>query len=230
MRNFNQQLLEFPLFSGIKEEEIEPMLTCLGSYIKTYSKQEIIYLENENIRSIGIILEGTVHMIKNDLYGNETLLLYLTKKDLIGETFACGNDTHSYVSFLASTPCKVLFLPFHKVIHTCNNSCIFHHQLIENMVQLISAKNILLMNKIEIVSKKTLREKILSFLLLQAQYYNSNSFTLPIGRIELAQYLLTNRSALTRELSKMQEEGLIRFQKNTYHLLNDALNEQKNIT
>lgn len=126
------------------------------------------------------------------------------------------------VSFLAATPCTVLFLPFYRVIHTCNMTCTFHHRLIENMVRMIGDKNVQLMRKIEIVSKRTLREKILTYLRLQAEAQHSQCITVPLGRVELADYLCANRSALTRELAAMKQEGILDYDKNTFVLLKGA--------
>ena len=212
-------LSHMPLFYGIDVKDMPSMLQCLGSYKKQYLKNEFIFLEGENIQSIGIILSGTVHMIKEDYEGNSTLLVCMKEGELFGETFACGVAPDSKVSFLTTTLTTVLFLPFSKVIHSCQLPCTFHHRLIENMVRLISIKNVQLMNKVEIVSKKTLRDKILTYLYLQAELKQSDIFTIPFGRQELANYLCADRSALARELSLMQQEQLIKFDKNTFEIL-----------
>ena len=103
-------------------------------------------------------------------------------------------------------------------VNSCTNTCVFHHRLIENMVRVIAAKNLELMRKVEVVSKKNLREKILAYLSLQAQLNESRYFEIPLGRIELADYLCADRSALTRELSKMRDEGLIDYDKNMFRV------------
>lgn len=213
------QMSHMAIFEGIKKEDFPNMLKCLGSYQKSYSKNEIIFLESQDIQSIGIILSGTVHMIKEDASGNKTLIICMKMGELFGETFACANNTSTHVSFVAASSCKVLFIPFYKVINSCTLACTFHHRLIENMVRLISKKNLMLMNKVEIVSKKTLRDKILCYLAIESENFKSNKFTIPLGRVELAEYLCADRSALTRELSSMQNDGLITYNKNTFTLL-----------
>lgn len=213
------QLSQMPLFYGIREEDFPAMLTCLGSFQKKYKKEEIILLESNEIRSVGIILSGTVHMVKDDADGYQTLLVVMKKGDIFGESFSCGSSLDARVSFLAATPCTILFLPFYKVIHSCKMTCMFHHRLVENMVQLIGDKNVQLMKKIEIISKKTLREKIMAYLQQQSQEQKSKHFTIPLGRLELAKYLCSDRSALTRELTYMQRDGLIQYTKNTFDLL-----------
>ena len=219
MKEYINQFKKLPLFTGIKEEELLPMLTCIGGYIQEYTKSKFILLSKEPIKCVGIILDGTVHMIKEDIWGHKTVLAFMKQGELFGETFVCGDRFTSEVTFYAATHCKVLYIPFYKTLHMCNTSCVFHHRLVENMVRLIANKNAQLMEKIEITSKKTLREKILTYLSLQAQLNKKNYFEIPLGRLELADYLCADRSALTRELNNMKSEGLIDFDKNTFHLL-----------
>lgn len=214
-----KQLSQLPLFTGICEEDLPAMLKCMGSYQKKYKKDEIIFLESNEVRSVGIILSGIVHMIKEDSEGHHTILVTIKEGELFGESFSCGSHLDSRVSFFAAVPCMVLFLPFYKVIHSCKMSCTFHHRLIENMVRLIGDKNVQLMQKIEIISKKTLRGKIMAYLQNQSLEQNNRQFTIPLGRLELAEYLCADRSALTRELSCMEKEGLIRYEKNHFQLL-----------
>lgn len=195
------------------------MLGCIGYRLRTYKKGEIISLEDEHLKHVGIILSGTVDMIKEDSWGNKTTLVRMRKDELFGESFACGSDTLSFVSFAASEDSRVLFLPFNKVMHTCTSACAFHHRLIENMVHIIADKNRDLMRKLEVISKKSLREKVLTYLSLQSQLHSSHYFEIPLGRVELAEYLCADRSALTRELVKMRDEGLIDYDKNCFRIL-----------
>lgn len=215
----NHLISRLPLFSGIREEDIPTMLSCLGSFQKSYKKDEIILIESNEVRNVGVILSGMVHMVKEDENGDQALLVSMRESELFGESFSCGSILNARVSFFAATPCTILFLPFYKVIHACKMTCTFHHRLIENMVRLIGDKNVQLMQKIEVISKKTLREKIMTYLRHQAMEQNSGYFSIPLGRIELAKYLCADRSAMTRELACMQEDGLIMFEKNKFRIL-----------
>ena len=208
-----------PLFHGIKPEEMKPMLSCIGYHIGTFQKGDIVAFEEENIRHIGIIMSGSVDMVKEDLWGNKTMLIRIRKDELFGETFVCGTDNQSVVTFLVSEDSEILFVPFDRVMHNCTMACSFHHRLIENMVKIIADKNRDLMRKVEVVSKRTIREKILAYLSIQAQVQNSRYFEIPLGRMELAEYLCVDRSALTRELAKMKTDGLIDYDKNSFRLL-----------
>lgn len=208
-----------PLFAGIKPEDLKAMLGCIGYHIGTFQKGDIVAFENENIKHVGIVLSGCVDMVKEDIWGNKTMLVRMRKNELFGETFACGEDNLSVVTFLVSEDARILFLPFDRVMHSCTMACRFHHQLIENMVHIIANKNRDLMRKVEVVSKRSIREKLLTYLSIQAQTQSSRYFEIPLGRVELAEYLCVDRSALTRELAKMKEDGLIDFDKNCFRML-----------
>lgn len=211
--------LKSALFENIRPEERSAMLGCIGYHINRYAKGEAAHLEGENLKHIGLVLSGSVDMVKEDLWGNRTMLVRSGRGELFGETFACGEDNLAVVSFLVSEDAEILFLPFNRVMHSCTMACRFHHQLIENMVHIIAKKNRDLMRKIEVVSKRTIREKILTYLSLQAQIQDSRYFEIPLGRMELAEYLCVDRSALTRELAKMKDEGLIDYDRNCFRIL-----------
>ena len=211
--------LRSPLFAGIDTGDFALMLGCIGYHVKEYKKGQIIAFEAETINHVGVVLEGAVDMLKEDVWGNRTMLVRTYPQDIFGETFACGEDSLSVVTFAAAQDCRVLFLSFCRVMHACTHACRFHQQLIENMVRLIARKNRELMRKVEVVSKKTLREKILAYLSIQSQSQGSRRFEIPLGRIEWAEYLCADRSALTRELAKMKDEGLIDYNRNFFKIL-----------
>ncbi len=208
-----------PLFDGISLEERKTMLGCIGYHIGTFKKGDIVAFEGDNLKHIGIIISGVVDMVKEDLWGNKTMLVRMKKDELFGETFACGSDNLSVVTFMVSEDAKILFMPFDRVMHSCTMACQFHHLLIENMVKIIADKNRDLMRKVDVVSKRTIREKLLAYLSIQAQVQASRYFEIPLGRVELAEYLCVDRSALTRELAKMKEDGLIDYDKNCFRIL-----------
>lgn len=208
-----------PLFDGIGLEDRKTVLGCIGHHVGVFRKGEIVAFEEENIRHIGILLSGAVDMVKEDLWGNKTMLVRMGKEELFGETFACGDDPVSTVTFIVSEDAKILFLPFDRVMHSCTMACGSHHRLIKNMVRVIASKNRDLMRKVEVISKRTIREKLLAYLSIQAQAQGSRCFEIPLGRVELAEYLCVDRSALTRELAKMKEEGLIDYDRDRFRLL-----------
>ena len=214
-----EKLNDWRLFHGIEQDNLPVMLGCLGYRMETYKKGEFISMEGEHLENIGLVVKGSVDMIKEDFWGNKTILMRMRQGSVFGETFICGSASLATVSFCAASDTEVLFLPFKRVMHTCSNACAFHHRLVENMVQLIADKNLELMRKVEVVTKKTLREKILAYLSQQAQLEGGSYFEIPLGRIELAEYVCADRSALTRELNAMKEEGLLDYDRNMCRLL-----------
>lgn len=157
------------LFDGIRPEERSAMLTCLGAQTKTVRKGEFLVLAQDEVRYIGVVLSGEVHMIHEDRWGDKAVLAVIKEGGLFGETFVCGTILQSLVTFQAVKTTTFLTLQFQKVLHVCTQACPFHHRLIENMLHLIATKNAQLMEKLEIVSKKTLRKKLLTFFSFQSE-------------------------------------------------------------
>ena len=207
------------LFNGIRMEDLGCIMSCISYRITDVKKGQIVVFEDQQVRHVGIVLSGAVDMVKEDVWGNKTLLVRIGKDEVFGETFAWGDDSQSAVTFIANEDGQILFMPFNKVMNSCTNACAFHHQLTRNMVQIIANKNRDLLRKVEVVSKKTLREKILSYLSMQAQIQSSRYFQIPLGRQELADYLCADRTALSREISAMQKDGLIDYHLNTFRIL-----------
>lgn len=200
---------DIPLFQGLNEHELDMLLHCLHRYKQNYKKGEYIHFEQDRIEYVGVILSGRVHMLKEDIWGHETLLAYLGHGELMGETFALQKESNAFHSFVAGENCVILFLAMQNLLHACPRQCSFHSLLIQNMFDLMGKKNIKLLERSEIISKPSLRGKILAFLSLEAQKQQRLEITLPLNRSSMAQYLQCNRSAMTRELSRMQSEGLL---------------------
>lgn len=210
---------DIPLFRNMTTQDIESVLQCVGAFLKEYKKEEFILLEEDKVQCVGCVVKGGVQMIREDIWGNKTTLINIGDRELFGETFACGSDKMASVSFVAMDETTVLFLPFDRVMHSCSSACAHHQKLVVNMVTVMAEKNARFISKIDILSKKTLREKIATYLLNEADYHNATYFSVPMGRVQLAEYLNADRSALTRELNLMKEEGILDFDKNTFRIL-----------
>ena len=206
-----------PLFSGIEPHELEVMLDCLEANAQAYQKEEALFLEGYAVSKVGIVVQGRVQVSKNDAQGKVSLLAELGPNQLFGEVFACAGIDHSPVTVVASEPCQVLWLNYRKIVTTCRSACAFHSKLIENMLKIIAQKNLMLNQKINILSKRTIRERVLLF--LQEQGQGRKSVTIPFNREEMAAFLCVDRSAMSAELSKMQQEGLLTYHKNRFELL-----------
>ncbi len=218
-KDYIPQMLHSPLFRGISEDDLRGVMTCVRAHTKSYDKGQFIYLQDADILSVGVVLSGSVQMIREDVWGNKTLLLSMGPSELFGETFVCGAIHNKLVSFVAAERTMVLFVPYKHALTTCSHSCEFHRQLIENMVAAIAEKNLALMEKVDLISKKSLREKISEYLTRRSEYAGSMSFDIPLGRVQLAEYLHADRSALTRELNLMADDGLIAFHRNSFRIL-----------
>lgn len=230
MKNVTNNQIKWPsiqtslLFSKISPEELTPMLMCLGAYEKTYQKDELIFLDQEG-KKIGLVVSGKVQMVKEDIKGEQMLVDVTEANEVFGEMHVAAENEESGVSYQAVEETMILLIPYHKVLHTCPMNCTFHHQLIENIVQTLAKKNLRLMEKIEVTSKKTLRDKILTYLYIQERREPGRYIKVPMGRIAWAQYLNANRSALTRELKKIKEDGIIDYDRNTFMMKRREKNE-----
>ncbi|MCI6348427.1 MAG: Crp/Fnr family transcriptional regulator [Negativibacillus massiliensis] len=213
----NKNLTKIALMQGLNEQEISLILNCLQAKIKKYEKGETIFQEGEKIEEIGIIFSGTVTVQRNDYWGNRSIVALLGEMDVFGETFACLNQS-SDVQVIAEESSEILFLQVNRVLTTCSSSCQFHNRLIRNLLGICAKKNYQMNVKVDILSQKTTREKLLTFLSRQAIYLGKQQFEIPFNRQQLADYLSVDRSAMTVELGKLKREGIIDFQKNVFTL------------
>lgn len=217
MKKIFETVKSNPLFYGIGYTDFEKMFHCIESWTQSYKKEDIILLSGNTVSSVGLILSGGVKIVKEDINGNIMILTKLTVSDLFGEVFACAGVSHSPVTVQASEETEILFINYKKIISVCSCACRFHSRLIENMLQLIAKKNLMLNQKIEILSKRTTREKLLTFFDMQRGM--ARKFTIPYNREELARYLCVDRSAMSNELCKMRDDGLIKFNKNDFEII-----------
>ncbi|MGN0701899.1 MAG: Crp/Fnr family transcriptional regulator [Lentihominibacter sp.] len=213
-----KKISEYKLFENISLDDLSVMFGCLKHQERSYSPGEIINILSPG-RQIGIITGGRVSMVSEDVWGTSTLLAVLEEGEIFGETFICSAKENDIITFMADTACSVLMIDYSQVFHSCTVSCRFHHRLIENMVSSIADKNYKLMVKTFIVSQHSLRRKIQLFLSMQSRLHGSESFTIPYNRTQLAEYLASDRTALSRELKKMKDENIIDYDKDTFRIL-----------
>ena len=194
------------IFEGIEEEDIKKMLKCFDAKTRTFKKDRTIVTNIINIKMIGIILEGTANMEKYDYNGNRSIIEKLEKNSVFGEVFSrLGSD----ISVIATSDCEVLFIEYEHLIKRCKKGCIYHSILTNNVLQLLSKKIVDLNKRLEILSKRTIRDKLLSYFELLANNNPKRSFNLPFTYTDLADYLSIDRSAMMREIKNLKEEGFI---------------------
>lgn len=228
-----KQLKYHPLFCDMKEREIEKILSCFSFKYKNYSKDEYIILEGDPVQIIGIIIYGTVLMEKNDLHGNSYFFTEFRESDIFAEPFMDTNIISSSVNYKAMTNCHILFFNYRDIWRSCECHCSCHLLFIKNLTNLLALKSRILMAKIEILSKKSLRDRILTFfnLVSHPSYHigisenhisaplQPGQLFIPYNHTEMAEYLGVNRSALVRELKRMKDQNIIDYEKNIYTLL-----------
>lgn len=207
-----------PLFAGVKESDIASMMHCLSAKERNYKKNEYIFHTGDPINQIGMVLEGIVHMMKEDVWGNVMILGEAIEGDLFGEVYACAGVEHLEVSVVAKTDVKVLFLDIQKVLTVCSNGCEFHARIIRNLLSSIASRTLAMTRKVEHMSQRSLRDKVLSYLSSESVRVGSKEFTISFNRQQLAEYLSVDRSALSAELGKMRNEGMLEFRKNQFKL------------
>jgi CRP-like cAMP-binding protein len=219
MRNDNSIVCRCPLFDGIAPAELEALLGCLCAREGRYAKGEFVFLAGDIPDRVGIVLSGAVHVVQEDYWGNRNILAQAEEGELFAESFACAEPVSMGVSVLAVEKAEVLLLDYRRIFTTCSSACVFHARLIRNMLRILARKNIGMLEKMQHLTRRTTRDKVLSYLSTQAKRHNAGEFAIPFSRQELADYLAVERSALSAELSRMRDDGLIRYKKNIFELL-----------
>ena len=219
MKNYISVLKNNPLFRGISPTEIEALLGCMQAVIKRYSKGEYVFRQGDKMEQLTILLEGRLHVQSDDYWGNRTILNVIHPGEMFGEAYVMQSDTMFLNDAVAMESCTVAFFDLRKMTSACSAACSFHHMLIHNLFLAISAKNRSLVQKLEHISKRSTREKLLSYLSEQSKLHNSSSFTIPFNRQQLADFLSVDRSAMSNELCKLRDEGMLEFNKNSFKLL-----------
>lgn len=219
MKEYFEVLRQCPLFVHISDEDMIPMLGCLGGHVVSYAKKETILWEGEPARNIGIILAGAAQLVQMDYFGNRNIVANVGVSELFGESFACAGVEELPISIVAAEKSRILFLDCLKITHFCGNACAFHRQIIFNLLKVVAEKNLIFHRKIEVTSRRSTREKLMAYLMQQAKIQQNSCVEIPYDRQELADYLAVERSGLSAEISKLRREGILECRKNRFVLL-----------
>lgn len=222
MKKYYDILRRCPLFEGISDDDLIPMMACVGGVVKKYEKRENIFSEGDLAKNVGIMLSGKAQVVRVDYYGNRSIVESVSPTELFGESFACGGMKEIPVDVVATEDSEVLIMDCARITRACSNACAFHQQLIFNLMKVMASKNLRFHQKLEITSGRTTREKLMTYLLLEAKKKRSASFEIPYDRQELADYLEVDRSGLSAEISKLRREGVLLSEKNRFTLLDAA--------
>ena len=218
MKNNYSDLSKSLLFHGISEKEFDSLVKCLSSTFKTYEKNDTVYLAGDFVREIGIVVSGRVHLIKDDAWGNSNIIAEISDGEMFAEATACSSIGILPVTVKAMADTEVMFADFQRIVATCSSACIFHTLLIRNLIGVFARKNSSLVEKMEHITKRTIRDKLLSYLSEQSKLHNKCSFEIPFDRQELADYLSVDRSALSAEMSRLKTGGVINYRKSHFEL------------
>ena len=219
MEKFLNQIKNTPLFFGMSDEELQGLLECFNARVRKYEEGEMIIRQGDLIKNIYLILEGAVNIEKDSYWGRRIIITQLTVNDNIALAFVASKNVESNIDAVAAQDTTLLILNYEKCTSMCQNACTRHKVLINNLFSILSKENIELIQKIENISQKTIRDKLLTYFSNEAKKKRSNSFEIPFNRQDLADYLNIDRSAMSFELSKLQKEGVLKYNKNKFILL-----------
>lgn len=219
MKRYIPILKNTQLFSGASDEDIEAMLGCLQARLCTYKKGEYVLREGERIERLMMLVKGELHIQRDDYWGNRSIVSMVGVGEMFGEAYAAPESGPLLNDVLAVEDSAVIFLDIGKLLTVCPNGCKFHAMAVKNLFFAISEKNRKLVRKLGYMSRRTTREKLIAYLSEEAKRQNSGAFSIPFNRQQLADFLSVDRSAMSNELCRLRDEGLIEFEKNRFRLL-----------
>ncbi len=222
MKKYIPILQRSPLFTGLHESEILTILNCLKASVLKKEKDSYILRTGDTTDTMGLILSGSVLIIQEDIWGHRNIISGCSTGNFFGEPYAATQNSVLNISVVAEADCEILMLDVRSVLTTCSSACDYHQKLIRNMAGVLAHKILLLNNKITHISKRTTREKLLSYLSSESIRQGSLTFDIPYDRQKLADYLCVERAAMSVELSKLQREGILITNRNHFELSCDT--------
>ncbi len=218
MKEYIPVLKRTKLFAGVGEEDIAAMLTCLGARLRTFAKGEYVLRQGERVSDLLLPAEGRLHIQKEDYWGNRSILGQIGVGEIFGEAYLAPESGALINDVAAVENSAVFFFDVKRVLTTCSSACRFHTAVVQNLFFAISEKNRNLVQKLDYLSRRTTREKLTAYLSEEAKKQNRTDVTIPFNRQQLADFLSVDRSAMSAELGRMRDEGLLSFEKNRFRL------------
>ena len=218
MREFLPVIRSAQLFSGISEEELSMVLSCLKAEKKDFTKETFVLRTGDTADAIGLVLSGTVLIMQEDIWGNRNILSKAGPGQAFAAAYACAPGSRLNVSVMAETPVTAMFINVKRILDVCPSACAHHSRIIRNLLGELAEKNLRFSEKLTHMGQRTTRAKLMSYLSAEAQRRGEYEFDIPFSRQQLADYLGVERSGLSLELGKMRAEGLLDFQKNHFVL------------
>ena len=212
-----------PFFSGMTEQEILSILHCMDARIVKKVRNEYIFRSGESTESMGLVLQGAVLVIQEDLWGHRNILAKVLPGDFFAESYAATPGSVLNVSVVANEDAEILMLNVNRLLTVCHTACTHHTHLIRNLVSVLAGKVLAWDSKITHISKRSTREKLLSYLSAESIRQGKLSFDIPYDRQQLADYLSVERAAMSVELSKLKKEGILDTERNHFVLFQPQL-------
>lgn len=212
MTNLMEAMRVSVLFAGIKEEELREIAEGGSVQVRQYRKDQFLIHQGDRARGVGLVMEGRLHILREDFLGNREILAEVTAGDIFDEVYAILQGEPQSVAVAAASDSRVAFFAMEQLLAS--------RSVMANMVKVLAGKNLFLTRKMSHLSRKTIREKLISYLSEEGSRQGSKDIWIPFNRQQLADYLSVERSALSRELSRMKDEGLIWFYKEHFLLYN----------
>lgn len=218
MNEYIYILKKSKLFNNVSEDEIGAMLSCLGAKALNYKKGEYVFRQGEYLNAVTVLVKGKLLIQNDDYWGNRSILGNIECGEMFGEAYAAPGSGPMLNDVAAVEDSTVIFFDVKKIFSACPSGCRFHALAVQNLFFAISEKNRKLVQKLGHMSKRTTREKLISYLSEEAKKHNSSNFEIPFNRQQLADFLSVERSAMSNELCKMRDDGMIEFKKNRFKL------------
>ena len=218
MKEYLQVIRNSPLFQGLQDDQILSVLNCLSAKQHVYEKGEYVLAVGQHVDAFGFVLAGGVLVVQDDFWGNRNIIASIGEGEIFAESYACTAGVPLGVSVEAREHTAVLYLNVRRVLTTCSTACDYHNTLIRNLVAMLAAKNLRMNEKLQYVTQRSTREKLLSFLSAESRRGKGSTFQIPFNRQQLADYLSVDRSAMSNELCKLRDEGILAFEKNRFEL------------
>ena len=207
------------LFDNIPQNDMKRLYSCLEARRSIFPKGSFVFHSGDEATFVYIILSGRIQIISEDFWGNQSIIETMMASHFFGEAYVLAGSPQYLVSVLAAEDTDLLLIKPSRLLKTCSHACEYHNTLIQNISNILARKVVFLTQKMSHLSQRTTREKLMSYFSLCASQEHNSSFLIPYSRQELADYLSVDRSALSHELSRMREKGLIRYHKNQFTLL-----------
>ncbi len=206
------------LFEGLSSEEVLKLLSCFGVRERRCSRGEAVISRGDRVDSLGIVLSGSLQIHRDSEDGSRSIIASIERGAVFAEAFTCAGIERCPVSVIAAEDSAVIFLPFQRLVQTCSTACAFHSRVISNLLHLFARKNLTPSGKLDILSRRSIRDKLKAYIASVSGGERGVPFAIPFMRHELSDYLCVDRSALSREIGKMRKEGLLSISGNVFTL------------